>query len=597
MAQIHKEQTSAADVIAASVHRPDFQSELESVRDLIDRQAKDYPERIFLIDPHTGVELSYVQLQQQLRAIARYIDNETAGPGASIAYAMTNDHCCVVSVLGIMYGGYRAVAINLVAGRDVIAYVLAHSQSMLVLTRNEHSALIEEALHCSAFADENAIVDEDPSKMANQDHIDDSEAHQDHNDNPAETGSTDSSQLASTLELETVGRSRAKISLPKPSVKAVDLQLIQEWADRRGAHSFHSTEATDDALLMYTSGTTGRPKGVTLSHSNVIAGGRNVVTGHQLTSKDRALCVLPLYHINGLCVTVFAPLLTSGSLVLPQRFSTRAFWQLVDDYRCSWFSVVPTQIAYLLRDADNSEQPAVDRSYLRFGRSASAPLSPDVHKAFEERFNLPIIETMGLTETAAQILTNPLPPARRKPGSPGLPVGDEVIIADQHLNALPANQEGELLVRGANVMQRYFRDETATRQALVTGGWLRTGDLGRKDQEGYLFITGRLKELIIKGGENIAPREIDDALYQHSDVVEAAAFARPCDDFGQRVEAAVVIRQDSSLSEQELVQLCSERVGQFKCPDRIHFLNELPKGPSGKIQRAKILEVISELAS
>lgn len=186
-----------------------------------------------------------------------------------------------------------------------------------------------------------------------------------------------------------------------------------------------------------------------------------------------------------------------------------------------------------------------------------------------------------------------MPPGNRKLGSPGVPVGDVARIVDIALNDVQAGDEGELLILGANVMQRYFKNPQATSEALIDGGWLRTGDLARRDDDGYYFITGRLKELIIKGGENIAPREIDDALYQHTDVVEAAAFACPCENFGQRVEAAVTLKQASRLSEKDLLQLCLERVGKFKCPDRIHFMAELPKGPSGKIQRKKLIDILS----
>lgn len=345
-----------------------------------------------------------------------------------------------------------------------------------------------------------------------------------------------------------------------------------------------------DGILMYTSGTTGRPKGVILSHGNLLAGGMNVMQGHQLTDSDRALCVLPLYHINGLCVTVFGPLVSGGSVVMPQRFSTTSFWSWIDRHRCTWFSVVPTQVSYLLRDSGRCEK----RDFLRFGRSASAPLSPDMHESFEKQFGVALIETMGLTETAAQISSNPMPPIPRKLGSPGLAVGNELKIVDSQLQALPAGEEGELLVRGENVMQHYFRNPAATAQAILPDGWFRSGDLARMDDDGFLFITGRLKELIIKGGENIAPREIDDALYQHADVVEAAAFARACKDFGQRVEAAVCLRQSSTLDEDQLLTLCRDRVGTFKCPDRIHFLDELPKGPSGKIQRKKLVELFDQ---
>ena len=203
---------------------------------------------------------------------------------------------------------------------------------------------------------------------------------------------------------------------------------------------------------------------------------------------------------------------------------------------------------------------------------------------------MPIVETMGLTETAAQILSNPLPPGVRKIGSPGVAVGNEVIIADMEQREVPRGTEGEVLVRGPNVMRVYLDNEEATSQALTADGWLRTGDLGRMDQDGYVFITGRLKELIIKGGENIAPREVDEALYAHPDVVEAAAFACSCKHYGQRVEAGVALREGASVTEGELIDLCTRKIGKFKSPDRIHFLAELPKGPSGKIQRRKLQE-------
>lgn len=499
-----------------------------SVRDLIDRQSREKADRTVLIDTETNTSLNYAQLRNEVIAVSEFIENQGVRPGGSVAFAMHNGRTCAVTILGIMYGGYRAVAVNLVAGRDVIAYVLGHSETALVLTQKEHAPLINEALSCEAF---------EPVESTPTVHI---------------VESYPSSANDSTL-------------LSQPP------------------------KHDSDALLMYTSGTTGRPKGVVLSHSNVLAGGANVGLGHELSESDCALCVLPLYHINGLCVTIFGPLVTGGAVTIPKRFSTSGFWRWVDEHQCTWFSVVPTQIAYLLRDAEAFKE----RPWLRFGRSASAPLSPDVHENFETQFGVPLIETMGLTETSAQILSNPMPPGERRLGSPGLPVGDEARVVNQALEDVKRGEEGELIIRGPNVMQRYFKNESATRDALIEGKWLRTGDLARMDDDGYLFITGRLKELIIKGGENIAPREIDDALYQHADVIEAAAFARPCEDFGQRVEAAVTLKDASGLSETDLLQLCTERVGKFKCPDRIHFMDELPKGPSGKIQRQKLLDIVS----
>jgi len=321
----------------------------------------------------------------------------------------------------------------------------------------------------------------------------------------------------------------------------------------------------------------------------LMAGGWTPAIAHHLTAQDRALCVLPICHINGLCVTVMGALISGSSVVMAEKFSASQFWDQIRSHDVTWFSVVPTIISHLLHSDIN---PDVDsRARLRFGRSASSPLAPDVQTAFEARFCVPIIETMGLTETAAQILSNPLPPGTRKIGSPGIAYGNEVTILAADLHECAADVEGEIAVRGPNIMLEYLKNPDAT-QSAFHGDWLRTGDLGSKDGEGYLFVTGRLKELIIKGGENIAPREIDEALYSHSDVVEAAAFSRPCKTYGERVEAAVRVCEGSTLTAQDLISICVEKVGQFKSPDIVHFLNELPKGPSGKIQRLKLQETL-----
>ena len=347
---------------------------------------------------------------------------------------------------------------------------------------------------------------------------------------------------------------------------------------------------SDHALLMYTSGTTGRPKGVVHTHASLLAGGWTTSVAHALTPADRGLCVLPIYHINGLCVSVMGSLVSGGSLALCARFSASRFWDWAEAAQATWFSVVPTIISHLLH---GPADPAPEtRARLRFGRSASSPLAPDVQTAFETRFDVPIVETMGLTETAAQILSNPLPPGVRKIGSPGIPYGNAAAILGPDLAPLPHGQEGEIAVRGPNVMLEYLKNPDATAETFTPDGWLRTGDLGRQDEDGYFFVTGRLKELIIKGGENIAPREVDEALYSHPDIIEAAAFARPCDRYGERVEAAVTIRDGSALSESDLIALCTGRLGAFKSPDRVHFLPELPKGPSGKIQRRKLCEIL-----
>ena len=509
---------------------PDSQkAHLPSIYDVINERASNFPDSSFLIDPVSGENISSNQALHRIRSIAANIGDQGIAKGQSVAFAFSNSVESVLTILGIMYGGYLAVAINLVAGDSVISYVLEHSETRLVLADQEARKQIE------------PLVD----------------------------------------------------ACPKPA-KILELKDIATNLDNPDTLSEYG--ANIDGLLMYTSGTTGRPKGVVLTHSNLLAGGQNTAQAHQLGPNDRGLCVLPLYHINAVCVSLMGSLVSGSSIVVPQKFSASNFWDTIRAHQCTWFSVVPTQISYLLHNAENSNGGASGCDKLQFGRSASAPLSPDIHSAFEERFGIPIIETMGLTETAAQILSNPLPPETRKIGSPGIGFGNEVIIADQAQREVIRGVEGEVLVRGPNVMRCYLKNEEATREAITKDGWLRTGDLGKQDEEDYVYITGRLKELIIKGGENIAPREVDEALYSHPDVVEAAAFALDCPDYGQRIEAGVMISEGSNLTEGELREICIQLLGKFKTPDQIHFLPELPKGPSGKIQRIKIAELVANQA-
>ncbi len=348
--------------------------------------------------------------------------------------------------------------------------------------------------------------------------------------------------------------------------------------------------ADDEALLMYTSGTTGRPKGVLHCHRSLLAGGWNTARAHQLGPDDRGLCVLPHHHINGLCVTLMGPLVSGGSVIVCRRFSVRRFWEDCDRYAATWFSCVPTIVSRLLHH--DSEPPKEVLRRLRFARSASAPLPAETHKSFESRFGIVLVETMGLTETAAQILANPLPPGERRIGSPGIAFGNKVAVIDGAGNMRRPGQTGEIAVKGPNVMLGYLDDGEATGDAFTKDGWLKTGDVGVMDEDGYVHVCGRLKELIIKGGENIAPREVDDVLHAHPDVIEAAAFAVPCTDYGQRVEAAVCLTDDATVTPDELITHCRARLGAFRAPDRIHVLADLPRGPSGKIQRSRLSGIL-----
>ncbi len=479
-----------------------------TIRDWLDKRAGS--DAAAFLFPEGEETLTWGDLQREAARIAAHVTAQGIPKGDSVAVMHPNGRGGVLALFGLLYGGFRATMINLVAGQDAIAYALDHSEARF------------------AFVHDQA---------------------------------------------EDMFKSTAK------NIESLDLK-------GNDTASLHQVTASDHALLMYTSGTTGRPKGVVHTHSSLLAGGWTPALAHELTPADRGYCVLPIYHINGLCVTVMGTLIAGGSLAMVPKFSASKFWRHIEETGATWFSVVPTIISHLLHGAAT---PGPHK--LRFGRSASSALAPETQTQFEARFNVPIIETMGLTETAAQMLSNPLPPGTRKIGSSGVPIGNETAILSKDLQIVTDGSEGEIAVRGPNVMLEYLRNPQATADTFTPDGWLRTGDLGRQDSDGYFYVTGRLKELIIKGGENIAPREIDDALYTHPDVIEAAAFACPCDTYGERVEAAVKLSDTSTATIADLLELCETRLGKFKSPDTIHFLDELPKGPSGKIQRLKLADL------
>jgi acyl-CoA synthetase (AMP-forming)/AMP-acid ligase II len=349
--------------------------------------------------------------------------------------------------------------------------------------------------------------------------------------------------------------------------------------------------AGDPAMLMYTSGTTGTPKGALLSHANMLFAGRAVAESLALGSTDRVLSSLPLYHINGQCIATIAPLASGGSIVMPHRFSVTQWWRLVEAHRPTWLNMVPTIIAYLLNGPELTSSQAAACAHVRFGRSASAPLPPEQHRAFERRFRISVVEAMGLTECASVAFSNPLDAGSRRYGSPGRPLGVEARVVDPSGRVLAAGERGEIEIRGGNVMVGYFKSPDVTAQSTRDGGWFATGDLGHRDPDGYYFITGRLKELIIKGGENIAPREIDEALLAHPAVLEAAAVGVPDAAYGQEILACVVVKPGASCTEDDLRAHCLRTLGRYKSPRYLRLVDQLPKGPSGKVQRLRLVEL------
>ena len=302
--------------------------------------------------------------------------------------------------------------------------------------------------------------------------------------------------------------------------------------------------------------------------------------------------MMPMFHIHGLIAALLAPLSVGGSVVCTSGFSAPKFFEYFDIFQPTWFTAVPTMHQSILMES--AKESTTKRASLRFIRSSSAALPPQVMFDLERVFGVPVIEAYGMTEAAHQMASNPLPPKIRKPGSVGIAAGPEIAIMDEAGHLLTANEIGEIVIRGANVTPGYENNPQAN-QAAFTEGWFRTGDQGRLDEEGYLFITGRLKEIINRGGEKISPREIDEVLLDHPSVAQAVTFAMPHVTMGEDVFAAVVLRAAASVQEKDLRSFALSRLAPAKVPSRIVIVAEIPKGPTGKLQRIGLHEKLSSL--
>lgn len=500
-----------------------------TLRDALLAHEQAQPDAPLLISPETGELLTYEKFAKEARQLAARYAAHGLVPGDHVGFLLHNGHQTTTIFLATMAAGFVVTPLNLLAHGAQLAYVLEHSDVKLVFTSTHYEAQLRTALAMMA------------------------------------------SERSAKIRVEVIDS-----DAPNAHAGYGEIELDQ------------SANSESPALLMYTSGTTGQPKGALLTHANLLHAGRSVCDWHSLTNTDRVLSSLPLYHINGQCIATIAPFVSGGSIVAPHKFSASAWWGWVERYEPSWLNLVPTIIAYLLNAADANTKvwPAI-----RFARSASAPLPPDQHRAFEAMFGIGVIEAMGMTECASVVFCNPQQQSLRKYGTPGLPCGVETRVVSTETSAVLADQvTGEIQLRGSNVMLGYYNASEKTADAMTPDGWLRTGDLGHRDSDGFYFVTGRIKELIIKGGENIAPREIDEVLLAHPAVLEAAAVGIPDVNYGQEILAAVVLKPGVQCDEAVLREHCIRVLGRYKTPKVFRFVDELPKGPSGKVQRLKLLD-------
>jgi amino acid adenylation domain-containing protein len=499
---------------------------ISTIRELIERRAQLQPDASFLIEAETGRVLTFRQLEQQSIVLSNQLREAGLERGDKIAFLMDNGLFTAQLFLGAMYGGFVVVPLNVRAGASQLSYTLDHCDAQVVYFNEDYRSLLNEVM----------------------------------------------------------------ASIPRPIraiPAAVDAILVTSETSAL-VSELAPPEREDAALLMYTSGSTGHPKAAVHSHRTILAHGSNSIAAHELTSDDRSLLVLPLYHINAECVTLIPTLIAGGSVVIPRRFSVSQFWDWLDDYRCTWSAIVPTIISQLL---DWQDPRAIERQAMfqriRFIRSSSAPLAPSLHREFLNKFDILLIQAMGSSE-CGNVFSNPLPPRENKIGSAGLAWGFETRIINREGFDVSQGESGEMLIRGPGLMQGYYKQPEETAAAVDQDGWLHTGDLAYQDEDASFFVVGRSKELIIKGGVNIAPRQIDDVLESHPAVLEAAAVGVPDHYMGEDLVAFVVLRNGVVCDESELLTFCEGHLGHFKTPTRIYFADDLPKGPSGKVQRLRL---------
>jgi acyl-CoA synthetase (AMP-forming)/AMP-acid ligase II len=366
-------------------------------------------------------------------------------------------------------------------------------------------------------------------------------------------------------------------------------RLAMESDAPRGRSRTAGPPGDDDvALVLHTSGTTSRPKLVPLRHRNLFASAGNIASTYGLAPSDIALCVMPLFHIHGLMASTMATFRSGGLVVVPPKFDPMTFWPTLHEHSATWYSAVPTMHQMLLMRNRGEQPPGADG--LRFIRSSSSALSPETMALLESRFGAPVVEAYGMTEASHQMASNPLPPAPRRPGTVGTGTGVRIGIMTDAGDLLPEGSVGEVVIRGPNVIDGYSNNPEANATSFVDG-WFRTGDQGNIDADGYLSLIGRLKEMINRGGEKIAPREIDDVLMQHPAVSEAVAFGSPHPAWGEEVVAAVVLKEP--VAEKELIAFARERLADYKVPKKLYIVDKIPTTATGKIQRRSVAATLN----
>ena len=504
-------------------------AEPQNIPELLKQRVSVAPDKPFLFSETDKRQFTYKQFESAVKRTANLLVTNGIRKGDVVSLLLPNSVEYVIAYFACWQIGALAGPINSLLKAQEIAYVIANSEAKAWLVHPDFLSIVE------------AIRD----------------------------------QLRNTLRIVIPFDNEAEATSRIPKTSDYDVDLTND----------------DEAIIIYTSGTTGKPKGCLLTHGNVIANARQISSWLHFTGSDRLLTMMPLFHMNAVSVTTMSALYAGGSTVVSSKFSATRFWQIISDYQITSFGSVATMLSMLLSTYPEGVPAGLKTDQLRFAMCGSAPVPAEVLRRFEETFNCLVIEGYGLSESTCRSTFNP-PDKRRRPGSCGLPIGNEMRVVDDDDRDVPDGELGEIVLRGENILRGYYKNDQANETAF-RNGWFHTGDIGYRDADGFYYIVDRKSDMIIRGGENIYPREIDEVLYQHPAIAAAAAVGVPDELYGEEVAAVVVLKTGSQTSEQEVIDYCKSRLADFKCPKTVHFLEDIPKGPTGKLLKRELARMLS----
>ncbi|MFN2499023.1 MAG: class I adenylate-forming enzyme family protein [Pyrinomonadaceae bacterium] len=497
------------------------QSSPRNLSQLLRQRVAAAPQKDFLFSEADGRRFTYAQFEQAVNRAASLLHSHGVGKGHVVSLLMPNSVEYIIAYFSCWQLGALAGPVNSLLKEEEISFVLNNSEAKTILIQSEFQPRLENIRRNLPHLNSVIVFD------------DEAEAARDCSDSNA-----------------------TNRSLP-------------------------DIDPDDEAIIIYTSGTTGKPKGCLLTHRNLIANARQISQWLQFTTDERLLTIMPLFHMNAVSVTTMSALYAGGSTVVSAKFSATRFWQIISDYEITSFGSVATMLSMLISTYPDGVPAGLKTDQLRFAMCGSAPVPAEVMHRFEATFNCLVIEGYGLSESTCRSTFNP-PDERRRAGSCGVPIGNEMRVVDEDDNEVSDGELGEIVMRGENILKGYYRNEEATALAF-RNGWFHTGDIGYRDPDGFFYIVDRKSDMIIRGGENIYPREIDEVLYQHPAVAAAATIGVPDNLYGEEVAAFIVLKEGREATEEEIMVFCREHLADYKSPKTIRIVDSIPKGPTGKL--------------